>query len=63
MTEMYMDINDVYYILDLPGIGLGGLLGWYIDDGLIEPDFSSQLTENDIPCLVLDYIMMPRYIK
>jgi hypothetical protein len=63
MTEMFMSVNDVYSELDLPSNGLGGLVGWNIDDGLIEPEFSSQLTENDIPCLVLDFTMMPRTMK
>lgn len=63
MTEMFMSLNEIYSELDLPTIGVGDMMGWNIDDGSIKPEFSSQLTENDIPCLVLDFEMMPRYIK
>ena len=61
MTEMYMDLNHVYGELGLKSTKLGDNIGWHIDDGLIEPDFSSQLTENGTPCLVLDFVTEPRY--
>jgi hypothetical protein len=61
MTEMYMDLNHVYSELGLKSTKLGDNIGWHIDDGLIEPDFSSQLTENGTPCLVLDFVTEPRY--
>jgi len=62
MSDMFIPLNEVYSALDLKGTKLGDMIGWHIDDGLIEPDFSSQLTENGIPCLVLDFSAEPRYM-
>lgn len=61
MTDMFVTLNEVYSELDLKSTKMGEIIGWHIDDGLIEPDFSSQLTENGTPCLVLDYTSEPRY--
>lgn len=61
MSEMFIDLNQVYSELNLKGTKMGDMVGWHIDDGLIEPDFSSQLTENGTPCLVLDFVTEPRY--
>lgn len=61
MSEMFIPLNNVYYELGLSESIIGDMVGWHIDDGLIEPRFSSQLTENDIPCLVLNFSVEPRY--
>ena len=61
MTEMFIDLNSVYSDLGLKETKMGDMVGWHIDDGLIEADFSSQLTENGTPCLVLDFVTEPRY--
>jgi hypothetical protein len=61
MSEQFITLNEVYGELDLKSTKMGDVIGWHIDDGLIEPDFSSQLTENGMPCLVLDYMTGPRY--
>lgn len=63
MSEMFISLNDVYYELGLSSTKLGDMLGWYIDDGLIEPDFSSHLAEDGTPCLVLNFSIEPRYIN
>ena len=62
LTEMYIPLNDLYYELHLPNIKIGEDIGWNINqDGLIDLAFSSQLTEDDIPVLVLDYTVEPRF--
>ena len=63
MSEMFIPLNHVYYELGLSESIIGDQVGWHIDDGLIEPQFSSQLTENDIPCLVLNFSVEPRYVN
>lgn len=63
MTDMFVTLNDIYYELGLTSTKLGDLMGWHIDDGLIEPDFSSQLTDDGTPCLVLNFNVEPRYIN
>lgn len=59
--EMYISLNDFYYELGLSSTGLGDQLGWNIDNGYIEPDFSSQLADDGTPCLVISYLVEPRY--
>lgn len=62
MSDMFISLNDVYYALDLSSTKLGDLVGWHVDDGLVEPEFGSLLTENGVPCLVLDFVDEPRYL-
>lgn len=59
--EMYISLNEFYYAIGLDGIKVGEDLGWNIDTGYIELDFSSQLAKDDTPCLVIDYQVAPRY--
>lgn len=60
-SEMYVSLNDLYYELGLPSIGIGEELGWNVDYGPMTIDFSSQLAEDGTPCLVMDYHVAPRY--
>jgi hypothetical protein len=59
--EMYISLNDFYYELGLNGSSMGEDLGWNIDDGYIDLNFSSQLAEDGTPCLVINYQIAPRY--
>lgn len=61
ISEMYVSLNDFYCEIGVRPSELGDELGWNIDDGLIDFNFSSQLTENGIPCLVIGYRIAPRY--
>ena len=61
LTEMYISLNDFYYELGLDTVKLGDVLGWNIDNGLIDIHFSSQLANGEKPCLVLDYRVAPQY--
>ena len=62
LNHMSITLNDVYYALGLETTKIGEMIGWVIDDGLLEPDFSSQLTTDGTPCLVVDFMEQPRYI-
>lgn len=57
----YISLNELYDEIGLDTTGLGDDLGWNIDNGLIELDFSSQLTSKDEPCVVLDFLKPPVY--
>lgn len=59
--EMYISLNDFYYEIGLDPVKLGEDLGWNINDGYIDLDFSSQLATDGTPCLVIDYGYGPRY--
>jgi hypothetical protein len=61
LSENFIALNDVYSELGLKQTTVGDMLGWYVEDGLITPHFTSQLTDSGIPCLVLDYETEPRY--
>ncbi len=60
---MWVGLNDLYYELGLAGTKLGDQMGWDLDQGLVEISFSTQLTEENEPCLVLNYEVAPRFIK
>ena len=40
---------------------IGEDLGWKIDNGFVEVDFSRCLSENDEPCVVISYEKGPVY--
>ena len=61
LDEMYISLNEWYYEIGLKPTKLGDELGWNIKDGLMDISFSSQLSEDGEPCLVVDYHIAPRY--
>ena len=61
LSEMYLSLNEFYDALGLKPTSLGNELGWNLDDGLIDIHFSSQIADNDTPCVVVDYHIAPRY--
>lgn len=60
-SEHYISMNELFYELALPNTDLGDLIGWNLDDGLIEIRFTSMLPKDGIPTLVLNYNVAPRY--
>lgn len=63
LSDMFLTVNELYYAIGLSGTKLGDMMGWDIDKGMVEVDFSAQLTENGEPCLVLNYSTEPRFMK
>lgn len=59
--EMYISLNEFYYEVGLEEVAAGHDLGWNIDRGYIELDFSSQLTADGTPCLVVGFSIPPKY--
>lgn len=57
----YISLNDFFDEIGLANTRLGEELGWNLDDGLIDVHFNSQLAEDGTPCLVVDYLVAPRY--
>jgi len=60
LDERFLSLNDFYFEIGLDNISLGDELGWNIDDGKFGLYFTSQLTHNDEPCLVINYSVAPR---
>lgn len=61
VSSMYASLNEFYDEIGLPPIEIGDKLGWNIDDGQIEVDFSSQLAADGTPCLVISFNVAPDY--
>lgn len=58
MHEMWVSVNDLYYCLNLPEVEAGEKFGWPIeslDHGRIPITFTACLTEDNQPCLVVEY--------
>lgn len=61
-NEMYISLNEFYYEIGLEPLRvIGDDLGWNIDSGYLDLNFSSQIASDGTPCLVLDYGVAPRY--
>lgn len=61
MTEMSCSLNDFAYELGLRPTQQGEDIGWSVNEGLIDISFSAHVTDDDRPCLVLDYLTPPKY--
>ena len=59
-SDMYTSLNDFLYELGLDS-KFGCDLGWNVNRGLIDVSFSTQLSPDNRPCLVINYITMPEY--
>lgn len=57
----YVSLTDFYNELGLEPTSFSDRLGWKLGNGLVEVLFSSQLTDDGQPCLVLDYEIVPEY--
>ena len=62
--NLRMSLNDFYYELGLPEIVLGQELGWNGSsvEGQLNVIFSSQLTPDGKPCLVIEYDVCPLFV-
>lgn len=61
LSEMYISLNEFFDELGLDHISIGDDLGWNLDGGLIDLDFSSQIADDGTPCLVVNYQVTPKY--
>lgn len=59
--EHYISLNELYGEIGLDSVKNGDVMGWNLDQGLIELTFDTCLAENDEPCVVIDYSIGPRY--
>lgn len=62
LSDNRITLNDLYYELGIPLTSIGDELGWDLyNEGFVEFKFSSQLTDEGTPCLVIDYNTPPTY--
>lgn len=60
IDTMWVSVNDLYFLLGLESIKMGEDIGWK-PDTLLDFKFSSRLTDDGEPCIVLDYNMIPKF--
>lgn len=60
-NENYISLNEFYNEIGLDDVGAGHELGWNIEKGYIELDFSSHLDDEGVPCLVVGFNNPPTY--
>lgn len=60
-NEMWVSLNEFYYELGLEPTIPGNELGWNIDNGMFEVSFTTTLSKDDRPCLVICYDKIPSY--
>lgn len=60
-SEVQISLNDLYMQLGLPITNsVNDDIGWDIDHGYIEFIFSAHMSEDDQPCIAIDYRTLPR---
>lgn len=58
---MYVCLNDYYSQIGLEEVPVGDDVGWNVNKGLIEMSFSSQISADGRPCLVVGFANPPFY--
>lgn len=56
--ELYADLNDFYFSIGLPTVRMGDTVGWNADRPMAVY-FSSQIAENEEPCIVMNFHTEP----
>lgn len=59
--EMYVSLNDFYEAIGLDPTPLGRAVGWTVNKGMIDVQFSAQVTEDDEPCIVIEHLVPPEH--
>ena len=59
--ENYISLNEFYGEIGLEDVKNGSLVGWNVNSGLIEPYFTTCITDDNQPCVVLDFYVSPKY--
>lgn len=59
LGQMWVPINDLYFTIGLEPIKMGEEIGWTTDE-LIDMSFSTKLSADGTPCLVIDLNAKPR---
>lgn len=60
-SEMYISLNEFYDEIGLKHTRSGDKIGWRVDKGMIDIQFSAQLTDEDKACIAIDHINPPEY--
>lgn len=61
MSDLYVSLNDFYDLIGLPFTQIGFELGWSFDGDLLTIEYGTTLSEDDEPCIVMDYSIQPKH--
>lgn len=62
LGEEYISLNDFYDELGIDRLEIGDELGWNIGrDGKLDITYSSTISKNNQPCVVIHYTIAPKY--
>jgi hypothetical protein len=59
LSDMRIPLNDLYSEIGLDPVESGQYVGWDIEKGLVEIDFSAKLASGNVPCVVLTFMNKP----
>ena len=59
--QNYVSLDEFYFDIGLDSTDISGRMGWNLDNGLIDIDFSACITDDGEPCLVIEYLVPPKY--
>ena len=60
LNNLYASVNDFWNEIGLESTTLGEDLGW-TSENMLEVAYTSKLADTGEPCLVLDYLVKPKY--
>jgi PIN domain nuclease of toxin-antitoxin system len=61
LSDDIITLNQLYYELGLSDNIVGEEIGWLVKDGLIELDFSTQMSSTNEPCIVMNFFNNPSH--
>lgn len=61
--EMRVSVNEFYEEIGLPACDLGREMCWDVQDGAFKIRYNSTLTDDDNPVLVLNYNVIPYFMR
>ena len=60
IDSMYASLNDFWNAIGLEETTIGEDIGWCVEN-MLHLDFTSKLTDDGQPCLVIEYLVKPKY--
>lgn len=59
--EMCISLNEFYSAIGIATIPMGDTLGWRVDKDLINIHYGAILTDDDEPCIAIEFLVPPEY--
>lgn len=59
--DVHVSLSEFYDELDLEHTAISDSVGWNLDSGFVEVEFSSHIADDGRPCIVVNYQTAPRY--